>query len=78
VAEVKSYLEREGISMKNFACQLLDFLPDSAKYIQGTKQERECTRAWEIQIYRHLAGEITPRKDRLIAYSNWLNDQLSA
>ena len=72
---VKAYLEKEGISIQTFACSVLDYMPDSAKYIQGTGAERECTRAWTVQVWRQMQGINTPRKDRLLAYQNWLNAQ---
>lgn len=73
--QVKSYLEKEGISIADFACAILDYLPDGSKYTQGSGEEITCTRKWKVGVYRWFAGEHTPRKERLLAIQNWLNDQ---
>ncbi len=75
VTSVNAHLKKEGIKKWEFACSLLDYLPPEAQKVQGSGEKRECTKSWRSHIYRSLAGDHIPRKDILLAFHNWLQDQ---
>lgn len=71
VQDINEFLELHGIDRQTFACEVLEYLPESKKFLQRTGFERRCTRAHKVQIWRHLAGNHTPRKEMLTAFQNW-------
>ncbi len=75
VSSVNAYIKKAGLKRYEFACALLDYLPESARYIQGSGEEHQCTPAWQKACYRWLAGHHIPRKDVLLAMHNYLQDQ---
>jgi len=75
VSALNAHLKKTGLKRWEVACLLIDYLPDGAKRLQGSGEERTCSDAHKKQVYRMLSGKHTPRKDMLTAMANLLADQ---
>jgi len=75
VASVNAHIKKAGLKRYEFACALLDYLPAEAQKVQGSGEVRQCSHSWKSHVYRALSGKHVPRKDILLAFSNYLSDQ---